>query len=383
MIAVLENYRDQLLRSWNKSGIPAFLSWWYAELVSVLPDNVREVLEHPPEQLLVIKNGGELEFYRQIGEDRELLISQPLPGDAEVDASQLRAILDQFDEDKPRVVVGIESDSVLTKNINFPAAATENLRQVIGFEMDRHTPFKAGDVYYDCSVLGPVDAAGAQVSVELALVPRERLNALLTAVRDRGLVIDAVDILGDDFVPAGRNLLPLAEQPRRGNRRLRLNLALAAVVLVLLYGVMWQSVAQRESALDQYQQRLEEVRKEARSVADIRKTLEDQRAAKDFLKSRRQTASAFVEVLNEVTNIVPEDTWLQRLQLRDGELQLTGQAPESSRLIQLLGESEFLREPSPRGSIPRDPQTGKERFTIEAVVQWPQEDSDGTVAEQG
>lgn len=380
MIAVLESYRLQIARAWHRSGVGEFLAWWYHELVSVLPESIRSIVDHPKERLLITVDDQQLQFERMLGDNRETLLVQSLAGDPEVDGSQARALFESFDEEQPATVFAVDPDQLLRKKVSFPAAAVDNLRQVIGFEMDRHTPFKAADVFYDCRIIEPSSGA-AQVMVELVLVPKFKVERTLKAIAARGLSIDRIDFV-DAGALAGVNLLSPADRPRRVNRRMRLNIALGIITVALIYGVMWQSIASREQAIAEYQSRIDGVRGEAMQVAELKNRLTEAREAANFLRQKRSASVAVIEVLNEVTRILPDSAYLQRLQLRENELQLTGQAPESSELIRLLEASPMLATPSPRGSIPRDPQTGKERFTIEAMVRS-KEGDDGSAASNG
>lgn len=382
MIAVIDNYRRTLSRAWKRSGVGDFLAWWYHELVSVLPERVRTIVDHPKELVYVTSDGTKLTIEKMIGANRDVLLVQQLNGDAEVDGPAIRSALEGFDDAEPLVILGVDPAYLLRKRVAFPKAAIDNLHQVFGFEMDRHTPFNAKDVYYDCRVIDET-SGGAQVNVELVLVPRANLDPVLQALSQRNISVDGIDLLEADGALAGVNLLPPDSRPRRVNRRLRINVALGLLALALMYAVMWQSITIREQQIAEYQERIADVRSEALQVAELKKRLTDAREAATFLRGKRDEAPALVEVLNEVTRILPDDTYLQRLQLRENELQLTGQAPESSELIRLLEASPLLATPSPRGSIPRDPQTGKERFTIEAMLRTKTEGSDGPAAENG
>ena len=54
------------------------------------------------------------------------------------------------------------------RRVTMPAATEENLRQVLGFEMDRLTPLRADEVYFDYRVVSR-DAAAGQIAVQLAV----------------------------------------------------------------------------------------------------------------------------------------------------------------------------------------------------------------------
>ena len=57
-----------------------------------------------------------------------------------------------------------------------PAATEENLAQVLSFEMDRLTPFRADEVYFDHRVVGR-DAAAATLAVLVAVARRDIVDS--------------------------------------------------------------------------------------------------------------------------------------------------------------------------------------------------------------
>ena len=72
--------------------------------------------------------------------------------------------------------------------------------------------------------------------------------------------------------------------------------------------------------------------------------------------------------LDDLSRRLPEDTYLERLQIDDAKAQLQGQSKEAAKLIALIGASDCLSNPSLQGQIQPDARTGKERFQITADV---------------
>ncbi|HDK38106.1 MAG TPA: hypothetical protein ENG92_03725, partial [Thiolapillus brandeum] len=89
----------------------------------------------------------------------------------------------------------LPNDWVLQRTIVLPVAAQENLSQVISFEMDRFTPFSADQVYFDCHI-GDREAGVDMFSVEVAVVPRKRLDDWLEHLRSAGIVVDKLSAAG-------------------------------------------------------------------------------------------------------------------------------------------------------------------------------------------
>ena len=75
-----------------------------------------------------------------------------------------------------------------------------------------------------------------------------------------------------------------------------------------------------------------------------------------------------MNVLDEITRVLPNDMWLQQLQVRGTELTLNGMGTASQRLIELVDDSYLFSETEFRGSVSIDPNTGQERFNARATI---------------
>ena len=57
-------------------------------------------------------------------------------------------------------MIALPPRDVLRKTLALPAALEENLRQALGYDLDRHTPFKADELYFDAAVVDRNPARG-------------------------------------------------------------------------------------------------------------------------------------------------------------------------------------------------------------------------------
>jgi general secretion pathway protein L len=148
--------------------------------------------------------------------------------------------------------------------------------------------------------------------------------------------------------------------------RLPLNLGLAALVVVLLVVNMDESLTNRAAALEAMRAEVDKSNTEARQVAALRKTLADSIAGANFLTDKKRNSPLTDALLDDLTRRLPEDTYLERLQIESGQVQLQGQSKEAAKLIAALSNSACLGDPRLQGQIQPDPRTGKERFQITA-----------------
>ena len=370
MNPVLDRQLARLRTRLAKTPLPGFFAWWGSQLVACLPPRLRVLVEERSESLLLDLRESEIVVWRERADDATEYgrIPRSLPADAQT--AEFRRLREAIDDPAVRTVLCIPADRVLQRNLNLPAAAEDNLRQVLAFEMDRQTPFKADQIYFDSRVLGR-DASGRNLQVELVLLPRARLDQEISALPPGAAALDAVDSWRTTAGSGRRhiNLLPLERRARRRDIRLPLNLGLAALAVILLFVNMDESLTNRAAAVEAMRVEVEKSNTEAKQVATLRKTLTDSISGANFLGDKKRNGPLTVALLDDLSRRLPEDTYLERLQLENGEAQLQGQAKEAAKLIALLSASTCIGNPRLQGQIQPDPRTSKERFQITADVE--------------
>lgn len=349
---------------WLASPLPAFLRWWAQELRALLPVAWRRTLA-AGKQWHALQPHGEGWSLRRLGA-RQALAAQDIDIDAPTGLDAIRQQLQAVDRADLRLVLLLPADAVLRRVLSLPSATRGNLREVLGFEMDRQTPFHVAQVCYAAREL-PTAAAG-QLQVELVVVPRSTLEPLLQRASLQGLVIDAVDVaVGDGRL--GVNLLPPERVPRHVDPRRRLNLALAAACVLLLGLVLGQWLHNRRLALEQMRATVQAMHGEAQQVAALRQQLQDNAGAAGFLAQRKRQSVPKLSVLADATARLPDGAWLERFSVdADGQIGLQGQSQQATRLLDVFKDSPLIADPGFQGSIQPDPATGKERFYLLAHV---------------
>ncbi len=361
-------FNRQLARlrvAYAASPLKRFLTWWGRELWALAPAPVRALFADRREEVLIRLTPATVELTRG---RREPQVFERTGDPAELQATLARLL--SGEEEPPRAILALPPERVLVRAITLPAAAEENLRQVLSFEMDRQTPFRADQIYFDQRVAHR-DIAAKQIKVELALVPRASVDPDLSALSTLGVALDGADSAAPGELRAGFNLLPAEKRAHRRNIWLTINLALAAVVVIGLFVVMVQSVSGRAAALEKLRVETERVHTEAKAVAALRNTLRDAIDGANFLVEKKGSRPPLSDLLLDVTRLLGNDTWLQRLSLNGDQVQLQGQSKEAAGLITILQQSKLMESPALQGAITPDARTGKEQFLIQAKVKKP------------
>jgi general secretion pathway protein L len=269
-----------------------------------------------------------------------------------------------------RVIARLPADQVVRTELTLPRATLDNLRQVLSFEMDRHTPFNADQVYYDFDVKANV---GQQIIVDLVVVRRNTMDALLERLASAGINATVVDVddgelEGNVSPPVVFNMLPATRsRVSRPDESVAYRwwpwiLAGLAVVALTL------PLAERYIARAGLAAELESVREAAADVEQTRDELRRQLAPMVTFSDLRKRSPLVIAVLDELTLRLPDNTWLSRLELSGNEVSMQGESADAAALISILEESQMLSETRFASPITRNPTTSRDRFVIESKL---------------
>jgi general secretion pathway protein L len=167
-------------------------------------------------------------------------------------------------------------------------------------------------------------------------------------------------------VPVGINLLPPEERAAAGSTGFSLNKWLLLVLVAL--AVLWVGslVVHKRVQLYQVDQELAKVTPDVRQVE---KQLEEARAlAKQMQNLRRleQTPNK-LKVLKDLTQLIPEHTWLFNLRVSQQNLEMGGMSRSAADLIPLLEKSGWLTKTEFASPIVTDANK-LEHFKIKAEI---------------
>ena len=340
-----------------------FFAWWFGELAACVPDRLRRLVERKPSALVITPSNdiADVALYRR-GEVRPL---GQIPLTTQSDSQRaLASLLDGTSRRHLDVVVNVPAVNVLRRSVTLPLEANENLREVLAFEMDRHTPFKASEVAYDYRLMA-TDAATRKLTVDLAVVPRAMLEQAAAIADSLGLAASRIGIAGDEPKRGGSfNFRPYDESGDRPAAPRALLLALTATAAILAVVAWYLPLYFDHRALAAYEARLGETRTIALQAENLRKRLTAAMDLTRLLVNRRADTPTVTSLLADVTDRLPDDTWLTQLQLQDGKLTLKGISPSAAALIAPLEASPLLTEVRFGSPVTPDPQIGGESFDI-------------------
>jgi Tfp pilus assembly protein PilN len=111
-----------------------------------------------------------------------------LPSPDEV-ASALAVAFKDFGIGKTDVVLVVPKQWVVVKSAGLPAAAGENLSQVVMYELDRFTPFSSDEAYYDYLVGGKT---ADKIDLSIAAAKASTITEYTDKLTERGVAVKRV-----------------------------------------------------------------------------------------------------------------------------------------------------------------------------------------------
>lgn len=328
-----KNYKEALAALRKQLVSSRFLRWWLSELSSMAPAWIRSTdLTATNFQLVPLEQISARQSEVAKDDQRELALTLP-----------------------PRYV--------LHKTLVLPLATEENLRQVLEFQMEQHTPFAANQIYFGHRVTARDFEAG-QLTVEFAATPRYVVDAAIKTLTDQGSSVRAVFV--EDMLSAGHlvNLLPAAVGKTPSMLRYGPNPWLATLIVLLALTAMAAPLVIKREAVVQMLPWVDKGKKAAETVDAVRRDLEARVDQHNYLLVKRQAVPTVIQTLEELTRVLPDDTWVQSLDIKGNELQIQGETASSVRMIGLFEQSNLFKDASFRSPLTKGQASGTERFQL-------------------
>ncbi len=324
--------------------------WWTGELSAAMPSKLRtwfsaniavvdiavDAGAGAPALVLIKPESAELkELKRVIVDSREL--------------GRLRTQVDELLRGHGRDArLVLAPSTVLRKRWSLPLATEENLQAVIGFDMDRQTPFSADQVYYGARVINR-DVVREKIEVEVAVVPRNTIDAWLADLRAAGVSVQsmvAADDLGKVYAPI--ELMPAHAKPeRRWSWIQRLNLALLLCALALALAAVVLPIWQKRQSVIDIMPLAAKANAEYAVTQRISGEYTKLASEYNFILGKKHGTFPVTQIVEDLTKAFPDNTWLKTLEIKTQpklrSVEITGDAPSVSKIIETLDQTAMFQ----------------------------------------
>ena len=340
----------------------AFLGWWTARLTELLPARLRAGTLPPDALLVSLRADGEADFaLRRRGREAPL-------GRFALDPAALGSLPAALRRRPRRVLLRPAPGTLLEREVVLPLAAQHDPAGVLRYELDRLTPFAPEEVFWTWRQ-DSRDAARNALRLRLSLLPKAPLQAPLAALRRAGLAPAALEALAAGGAPRA---IPLGEaaapSPRREAWRRRGLAAAGATCAALGIAAIALPFALQSLSLAAAERQIEALRPRVAEAEALRRRMAEAKGGQDAFAAERARVGNALQAIAALTDILPDDTWLTELTLRQRRLGMAGRSAGAARLIGLLSADPTIGDAAFAAPVTRAEQGGGDAFSIRAEL---------------
>ncbi|WP_426441649.1 PilN domain-containing protein [Bradyrhizobium genosp. P] len=264
-----------------------------------------------------------------------------------------------------RVEIILQPRRFLFRPLELPARAADFVEGIVRAQIDRLTPWTASEAVFGCTV--PVAGGSDTISTMIAATTRKVVTGYAQAVA--AFHPSAVAVCTG--VEGHADPVKVFEQSARGHldaarlsRMLQTVLGAVAVVAVVSGGVSAYVASSLGAQEEELARQISTRRAAIRGGADG-----GDRSPVAVLERRKYERPASVIVLETLSRVLPDHTYVTELHLAGNKLQISGITSDAPSLIPLIEQSQHFTRATFYAPTTRAPSDPGERFHIEARVE--------------
>ncbi|MFG1377107.1 PilN domain-containing protein [Xanthobacter autotrophicus] len=270
------------------------------------------------------------------------------------------------------VELALDPGRFLFRPLELPRGAAAFLDGIVRSQIDRLTPWSAAEAAYGFTP--PEDAPDDRLALTVAATARARISPLIDRLKAQGAGAIRVTTQPDGMGAPIRVLDHAASGAASGVAGVRRVLlavlggaAGAALLALVVSGLVGGSL---DAELDDITQRIAAQRRAMVAARDGQGGAGGQLAA---LERRKREAPATVLVLEALSQVLPDDTYVTELQMEGDKVEVAGVSREAAALVRLLEQSRQFAEATFVAPTTRAAGEAGERFHISARILLPME----------
>lgn len=346
----------------------SFFQWWGRELTYCLPETLRKKLSDKSASIFLSVEGDIVTFERLVDKQIQKITTLSLNENNKTDYQKL--ISEEIELENAEYILRLTEEQAIKKIVYLPAAAKENIQQVVGFEMDRLTPFSVDQVYFSVKILEKEQQG--KIKVLLVLTPKEVLDGLYFQLKTVNIAPAIVDYseAANDFEQgvSPYNLLPEEYRPVESKATQIAIWSLSFLAILLTAAVLVFPVWQQGQEVESLRAQLKSLQKDTHLVQSYQLEIDQIIDETKRLIAIKNDSASMIETIDVLSQLLPDETWLTHFKFSNQRLQFQGQSPTASALISVLETSPLFSNARFVSPLTQDKITGMERFQISMDV---------------
>jgi len=320
--------------------LASFIRWWIARMSELLPEAWMHAFSFKRTGILIVNATLLTAVVRIRGKSSNVTMS---------DAARMAR--------RMPVTLNPPPNALLVKRHSVPAMPRHDLDQLLKHELSRITPFTADALFWKWEgCTNPRDRT--RMDIILTMVPKAAVCSAIATLAKAGIEPDYLEV-GSLERSA---VLPLfSRKGRRAVLQSMMYICAGLSVAVVVLPVLLQAIA-----LYRIESKLTRLQPAVIEATSLREALSAGGAAEELIRKEVERNDDLLRVLAMVTQVLPDDTSLVDLSLRDRQLAISGRTVSAPRLITGLAVSQGIREPAFAAPVTRIEGAPLDAFQIKA-----------------
>lgn len=147
---------------------------------------------------------------------------------------------------------------------------------------------------------------------------------------------------------------------------------LLVLTLGVLVGIYWTTPVEIETKrLHDIEKQIALKKAEVKKVDNLKKEIELVSGEIDLINDFKQSRPLCLNILKELTVLLPKDSWLTRVRVFESQVSIEGYSPSATLLIPKLEGSKFFKKVEFAAPTFKDPRQNTDRFQIKMELKSP------------
>jgi general secretion pathway protein L len=299
--------------------------------------------------------------------------NRPAPADCQIDFTDTGPVTALPDAWKvalrgSRLELRLIGARFLSRPLDLPKRAGDFLEAMVRSQIDRLTPWTAAEAIFAWTA--PVEAGNDRINLTVIATPRGRIAPLVGFAEDCEVSSVAIYASPDGSSANSVDGLIVLEKRMRGSLDVGRVHRILCVVLLIAAG----AAAAAFSVGEIYGGRLESERSSlTRQIAERRAAMRlnlsaSGDATQNGLVRRKRMTPSSVMVLEALSTILPDNTYVTELRIEKDKLQLVGVTQDAPSLVKLIEQSPHFTRATFFAPTTRSANDPGDRFHVEARI---------------
>ncbi len=342
------------------SPVVAFWNWWVAGLADVAAMRQRSRV---PWQAMILRHGDGFEVHMRQGKGSRVIgIIDP-----SVEPADPRALAGEMSRNgisRNATVLRLAPNEVFHTDVTLPSAVRDVIENVLRNQLERLSPWRPSEAQFGYQIAAQDHD---QLQVNLWVMSSARLTEILSELAAHHInpgVIDCGETVEREpmFNLRDDGVISADHKQRAIHHVLIAVVGIAAIAGATLGWSAYDAYSRRNSLRDRIAQL------EASARAHARPDLLRARKRREAILRARSSAPTQSTMLEELSRALPDQAYLDRLEVRDRVVTLHGFASDVPAVVSALENSKIFADVKFVAPITRDKESSRFKFSISASV---------------